>query len=473
VSNARRAVLLDMGASGPRAREGGALAGSLSARGFSLERFGDAKAVLAALAAKPADVLIVDADSPSLDLREFVETLRADPRTARTLVVALASGDPRELPARREIALTLAKPINADDAASRLEGLVVTRQHAATNTRELRGHLSQISLPDLLQLLSVNRATGTLTVDAPGRLGTVVLDGGELRAVSTGPARGLKAFVRLLGLTEGSFVFTHGDIDPALAGEVLALGPMLFEATRHVDEIARLKPTLPEPWVEVRRSRAPMPAELEARMQDQPALGEVARLLATPRTLSALLDASPLPDADVLEALDAFRKAGLVEIAGGAVSDRVDVLESSYAAALVARMAEAGRSLSRVMVLVDPGPGPVDGALLRALGGLSGFVPAEGAPGGAIPLGTLGTLVLGGARVELFAVPAAGDLSPLWAVFGAGAQAAIVTARGRDGHEREVLAREVGLPVGVVTTLSTHGVADALRSALEQVKPGR
>ena len=119
----RRAVFLDVGAIGPRAREGGALAASLAGRGFAIERLPDGQTTLEALAREPADLLVIDADSPSLDLRAFMEALRGEARTASTLVVALASGDPRELPARREIALTLSKPIHADEASSRLEAL--------------------------------------------------------------------------------------------------------------------------------------------------------------------------------------------------------------------------------------------------------------------------------------------------------------------------------------------------------------
>ena len=72
----RRAVALEMGASGPRARESNALAASLSARGFAYERYADPRTAFEALASQPADVLLVDADSPWLDLREFVEALR-------------------------------------------------------------------------------------------------------------------------------------------------------------------------------------------------------------------------------------------------------------------------------------------------------------------------------------------------------------------------------------------------------------
>jgi CheY-like chemotaxis protein len=466
----RRAAFLDVGASGPRAREGGALAAALAARGFTIDRQPDGQSTLDALAREAADLVVNDADSPSLDLRAFMEALRSDARTASTMVVALASGDPRELPARREIALTLSKPIHADEAASRLEALVVTRQRAASNARELRGDLAQITFPDLLQLFAVNRATGTLSVDAPGRFGSVVLDTGEVKSITCGSAAGMKAFVRLLSLPEGSFVFTHQELDTAVSSlEPMPLGPALFEATRQLDEIARLKPSMPEPWMEVRKARLVWPSHITDRFDTHPALFEVARLLDTSRTLGALLDASPLPDADLLAALDELRREGLVEVAGGTSSGRVEVLDTTIARALAERVAEQGAA--RVLIVVDHDVPGADVALVRALGGVAGFVAAEGAgvANGEATLAAVGTLVLGTLRLELFAAPATREFSPLWAVFGAGATASIVVAASTDGAAlaREVLASELALPVGVACApWSASNVAAALRSAL-------
>ncbi len=470
MSITRRAVLLDVGATGPRAREGGALANSLSARGFAIERMPDGVSAIEALVRDPADVLVIDADSPSLDLRSFVETLRNDPRIARTMIVALASGDARDLPARRDIALTLTKPIHADEAASRVDALVVTRQRAASNTRELRGDLGQISFPDLLQLLAVNRSTGTLNIDAAGRFGVVTLDVGEVKTVSCGATSGMKAFVRLLGLPEGPFVFTHNSLDASTSTlDPMPLSPALFEATRQIDEIARLKPSLPESWTEVRKARLVWPETITARFDREPALFEVARLLDTTRTLGALLDASPLPDADLLTALDELRREGLVEIAGGASAGRVEVVDAGLARALSEWINERGY-IGRVLVVIDRDGTGVDVSLLRALGGVAGFVAAESVGNMDAPaLGVLGTLGIGSLRLELYYAPATREYSPLWAIFGANATAALILVNSADRATlaREVLAAELDLPVGVAIapwTASTIGAS--LRAAL-------
>jgi hypothetical protein len=281
-----------------------------------------------------------------------------------------------------------------------------------------------------------------------------------VKSITCGSAAGMKAFVRLLSLPEGSFVFTHQELDTAVSSlEPMPLGPALFEATRQIDEIARLKPSMPEPWMEVRKARLVWPSHVTDRFDTHPALFEVARLL----------DTSPLPDADLLAALDELRREGLVEVAGGTSSGRVEVLDTTIARALAERVAEQGAA--RVLIVVDHDVPGADVALVRALGGVAGFVAAEGAgvANGEATLAAVGTLVLGTLRLELFAVPATREFSPLWAVFGAGATASIVVAASTDGASlaREVLATELALPVGVACApWSASNVAAALRSAL-------
>lgn len=476
---APRAVLLDMGASGPRAREGGALVSSLASRGFALERFGDARVLLAHLQDEPADVLVVDADSPTLEVRELVERLRGDARTASLLLAALTSGDVRELPSRGEFALVLAKPINADEAASRIEALVATRLRAQGNARELRGDLAQITLPDLLQLLSVGRARGTLVVDALGRAGTLTLVESELRDITCGPARGLKALVRLLGLSEGTFVFTYGLSEPPPAEGappregMLLLGPALFEATRHVDEIQRLKRVLPGAWVEVRRVENPtVEPALEERSSVRAGREEVLRLLASPRTMGALLDTSPLPDLDLLEAIDGLHRDECIEFVGASVDDRLPVLEAGFAAALVSRLGERGQQLQRIAVVTAEAPSE----LLRALAGVAGFAPTEGTVHEEVPFGPLGTLALGEARVELFALPLEREWSPLWSVFTARAGAALVLSRDDDTAALVQRLREemgVGAVAPVAPPARTGGLIEGLRAVLQDLTPRR
>jgi hypothetical protein len=143
----------------------------------------------------------------------------------------------------------------------------------------------------------------------------------------------------------------------------------------------------------------------------------------------------------------------------------------------VARIDESGRTMARVLVLVDAAPGAIDASMLRALGGLEGFTPAEGAAASPVPLGALGILRIGDARIELFAVPTEADLYPLCAVFGSTADAAIVAApsnRTGAGVEEQRIAAEIGIPVATVDgAIAARSVGEALRSALAQLNPRR
>ncbi len=95
-----------------------------------------------------------------------------------------------------------------------------------------------------------------------------------------------------------------------------------------------------------------------------------------------------------------------------------------------------------------------------------------------IPLGALGILRVGDARVELFAVPSESDLYPLCAVFGATADAALLilsaAAAQTGGLDERRIAEEIGLPVAPVEgPLDARSLGAALRDALQQLNPHR
>ncbi len=470
----RRALILDAPLTAPRSRDTDALAAALGQRGFSVFRESDAPAALVSLGREGADVVLIDADAQSLDVRGFVETIRNEPRWSSMLIVGLASGDPRQVPARREMALIFTRPVHPDEAAIRLDGLVSARKRAATSARELRGNLGQLPLADLLQLLAASRASGRLMIDAAGRRGAIDLEHGDLRDVTCGPSSGMKAFVRLLQLGEGAFVFTHGGAAGVGAGEPLALGPALFEATRQLDEVSRLRASLPDAWTELHRSATTPPSELDGAAAFSGTGAEVVHLLNSPRTLAGLLDASPTPDAELLGAVDALLREGRIEAAGGTPRGRTQVLEAAYGSALRARLTDAGRHGARVLVIVDPVPLRAAGPIARSLAGIADFVPAESTPRSSVALGTLGTLLVGDVPVELYALPEDPDQHPLWAVLAASADAAVIATRTPAEDSERLLSREFGLPVAtVVGEVDTTTMAAALRSSLERALPRR
>lgn len=69
------------------------------------------------------------------------------------------------------------------------------------------GSLRDFSLPDLLQILAMAKATGTLSLRSEGRVGQLAFQGGELRMARLGDREGLEAGAELFLWRSGVFDF--------------------------------------------------------------------------------------------------------------------------------------------------------------------------------------------------------------------------------------------------------------------------
>jgi hypothetical protein len=89
------------------------------------------------------------------------------------------------------------------------------------------GSLQDFSLPDLLQILVLGRATGTLNLRSEGRVGRLTLRDGQLVAADQGVCQGEDAAADLFLWTTGVF-----DFDTAPAGASQAAPMSLDDVTR-------------------------------------------------------------------------------------------------------------------------------------------------------------------------------------------------------------------------------------------------
>src|SRR5574341_725018 len=145
--------------------------------------------------AQPRKVLIVDPDpttvrqlAPSLrprgyqllDARTFLRILRTNPRTERIPVVLTGeSADPDKV----RVGAFLKKPFNHDEVLARIEQVfrkVEAARAVSGEGRELEGNLAQVPLADLLQILAVNRKSGSLSVEREGARGEIALAEGRV-----------------------------------------------------------------------------------------------------------------------------------------------------------------------------------------------------------------------------------------------------------------------------------------------------
>jgi hypothetical protein len=185
-----------------------------------------------------------------------------------------------------------------DLMARRLWAMESTPPPVSNLGGDFRGDLQHVSVTDLLQLLGINRRTGTLTITTTVGTGEVRLAEGEIVDAVYRGLEGSKALYRLLQECAGSFAFVGGAI-PTLRRVEQQTGSLLLEGLRQVDE--------------VKRRRALIGTEddaLESLVAPETATGElgqrVLHALQAPHTLDELLDQLPYSDLEIVEAVQAL-----------------------------------------------------------------------------------------------------------------------------------------------------------------------
>lgn len=239
------------------------------------------------------DVILVDEACPFLSLSTFLGILRGNPRTASIPVIV--SGE--EPPDGMENFLR--KPVAADALLDLLARLPSRRDPAPTE-----GHLSHLSLVDLLQMFSLNRKSGRLLLRLPGEEVEFSLVDGRIHDARGPVVQGEKAIYRYLGRKEGTFEFRQEAV--ALPDRVgRSVDQLLLEAMRQGDELQLLLGELP-----AGATRLLLSGEVAAGSAVE---AEVASALGEgPLSLDELFDRCPAFDLEIARVVLSWLEAGKI-----------------------------------------------------------------------------------------------------------------------------------------------------------------
>jgi Domain of unknown function (DUF4388) len=110
----------------------------------------------------------------------------------------------------------------------------------------LKGTLSELALSDLIEVISLGGKSGRLQIAGGDgdQEATLSFRDGRLINASVGALQGERAFYAALAFREGSFFFDT-EADPGEETLDLPTGSLLMEGMRRVDEVFRLRDTLP------------------------------------------------------------------------------------------------------------------------------------------------------------------------------------------------------------------------------------
>jgi CheY-like chemotaxis protein len=427
------------------------LSRALRQKGYQVHYANDGSRALEISVLRHPDLVLFDEACRLLDARTFIQILRTNPRTDDIPVVLTTS----QLDADRLRGLRdgyLRKPFNLDEVLARIEH-IFRRNEAAkdlkSEAQEIEGSLSQLGIPDLMQILGLNKRSGKLSLERGSERGEIsVADGLPVNA-RLGRVEGEKALFRLLTWTDGTFTFAPGT--PAGKARIQrAMDDALLEGMRQSDEVNRLMRSLPG-----KAARLVISPEADLSQEQHPVTAQVVELLRQPRALSEVLDLVPATDLEVVGVVSTLMQKGVAQLAQGESEDMgKPLLGPAELHALRGRLLRGKGNLKQATAKVFVcGSGPA--AARRLLSQLP-HIAAVSADPAAIKsgFGTLGRVDLSELlHLDFCALPPVEAAKPLWRPFSSGAVGAMLM----DTSESTVklahfLAWEARLPIVVVGT---------------------
>jgi len=186
------------------------------------------------------DAVISEVDLQPIDGFELVARLRqGGPGAEIPVLFVTRRGDRDSVNKGFEIGAAdyLVKPASGDVVAAKTRQVLSTGQKARAGTagRGVSGSLSEMALPELVQILSNGRKSGQLSIVANNREGRILFNEGMIWDAAYGQLRGEDAFYKMLILDDGDFT-----LDPSIrpAERVINMSSegLLLEGMRRLDE---------------------------------------------------------------------------------------------------------------------------------------------------------------------------------------------------------------------------------------------
>jgi hypothetical protein len=440
----------------------GELAEGLRARGLEVLLADNIETALLRLhTAKVSALLIADTllADPNIEAR-----LSADPQVARL---------PRWVLVSRTVQ-TSDKPSwlprhDPETIARRLFTLPSRTPPVSTDRGDFRGDLQQVSVLDLLQLLSMNRRTGSLTLVAPTGQGEVRLTEGEIVDAVFRRVEGTKALYRLLAETDGTFSFVSGTTNH-LRRVTDPTHMLLLEGMRHTDEVRLLLDRLAA--TEDAIQSTPRPQSPDGSLSELER--SVLLALEVPKTATAILDDINSPDLEILICVESLLDKGLLRrIEQGAV--RVELAETEQLgvlSAIVRQLKRPGFPGNPRLVIFSSASRLA--ACLHALGRIADSLElSEVAPSAPVAFRMATLRLAEGQELDLVGLPNNVAFSPLWTLTLPGS-AAIVTLGQEPSDMLEDAAGLTAVPlldaetlVGQIDEGDPRQMAALVRAALE------
>jgi len=289
-----------------------------TSRGYLVYEAACAEDALELLDDVSPDAIIADVLMPGMDGWAFFEAIKRHERLSETPFVFLTSeaelrNRVRGLNVGADDYVT--KPFDVEELHARVERLIERRRSIEKARMEdgalLAGSMEHLAMPDLLQILSLNRTDGILALSSPPDDGTIVLDHGKIVHAECDAASGVKALYRMLSWVAASFRLIPRA--PGREDERTIDAPtasLVMDGLVSLDEWHRWQPELPAPEIRIEVDSATSldPASLVLEVVER----ELLELAGAGATVDDILNGSARTDAEIAAALCGCLERGVL-----------------------------------------------------------------------------------------------------------------------------------------------------------------
>jgi CheY-like chemotaxis protein len=265
----------------------------------------------------PPDLILLELDLKIISGEKISQIIRANPKISE-IPFFFFSKKPVEVSSFNKYKDQLIlKPFNFDEMVSKVEMYFKAGEKktpdSATLSNEISGHLSQISLADLLQVFHMNKKNGRLIIKYKDKNGVIFIKNGDVINAQIDNTEGEKAFYRLLMLKEERFNFLPEEFLPGESSSIpkinLAPDNLLMEGLRQKDEWLSMKSNLPDlnSIVKLKIDPSSMARDIK------PITQEIFILMEFYSKVSDIVDACSFTDFEVLKSLYLLLQKGIIE----------------------------------------------------------------------------------------------------------------------------------------------------------------
>jgi response regulator RpfG family c-di-GMP phosphodiesterase len=233
LANRHRALIID-----PDPEETTVLELRMLEQGFEVQQAHSVEQALKVLEKGEVELVLSELDLPPGDGLSLLSEVRKHPWGQRLpWIVMTARGGKNDAQRAFDLGAAdfLTKPVSADLLVAKLKQIIERAATLSGQARGVSGSLTEMGLPDMVQVLWHGRKTGSLKIRSGQNSGEIHFVGGAVYNALWANLRGEEAFYAMLGLAQGDFALDPNFTAPQ---QLITESPeaLLLEGMRRLDE---------------------------------------------------------------------------------------------------------------------------------------------------------------------------------------------------------------------------------------------